>query len=196
MPDKPVDPFKYIEEAFERAEKGTWKKPDPEKSPTPTPVTPTSRAVVEAVREASALPGTPKAPSRRRKGKAPARRATAPRPRARPHEAPAVIPKELERVWAHLPKNLEFLLKIFDDSITRKYYSSGFKESREELIQRLIDPQLTLEETARLLGVCPTTIRRYTNRGWLKHLRTPGNQRRFKLSHIVEFVEAYGLRPE
>lgn len=196
MPDKPEDPFKYIEEAFEKAETGTWKKPAPEKVPAPTPVTPTSKAVVEAVREAISLPDRPKASSQRKKEKPSTRRSTAPRPRVRPHDATPVIPKELEKVWAHLPKNLEFLLRLFDDSITRKYYSSGFKESREELIQRLIDPQLTLEETARLLGVCPTTVRRYTNRGWLRHLRTPGNQRRFKLSHIVEFVENYGLRPE
>src|SRR5207249_2975324 len=58
-----------------------------------------------------------------------------------------------------------------------------------ELVRRLLDPPLTLEEVARLLGVCPTTVRRYTNRGCLRHFRTPGNQRRFRLSDVLEFME-------
>jgi excisionase family DNA binding protein len=62
-------------------------------------------------------------------------------------------------------------------------------ESREELVQRLMDPVLSLDEAATLLDVCPTTVRRYTNRGVLKCYRTPGNQRRFRLSEIVGFME-------
>lgn len=62
-------------------------------------------------------------------------------------------------------------------------------ESREQLVQRLLDPVLTLEEAATLLDVCPTTVRRYTNRGILKCYRTPGNQRRFRLSEIMSFME-------
>jgi excisionase family DNA binding protein len=62
-------------------------------------------------------------------------------------------------------------------------------ETREQLVSRLLDPQLTLQETALLLGVCPTTVRRYTNRGILKCFRTPGNQRRFRLSDVLEFME-------
>ena len=66
---------------------------------------------------------------------------------------------------------------------------AGVKESREELIERLLDPTLTLSETAALLGVCPTTVRRYTKRGALKCFRTPGNQRRFRLSDVLDFIE-------
>ena len=62
-------------------------------------------------------------------------------------------------------------------------------ESREELVQRLMDPVLSLEEAAVLLDVCPTTVRRYTNRGVLQCYRTPGNQRRFRLSEIMSFME-------
>lgn len=62
-------------------------------------------------------------------------------------------------------------------------------ESREQLVQRLLDPVLSLEEAAILLNVCPTTVRRYTNRGVLKCDRTPGNQRRFRLSEIMSFME-------
>ncbi len=62
-------------------------------------------------------------------------------------------------------------------------------ETREQLIQRLLDPTLTLQETATLLGVCTTTVRRYTNRGVLRCFRTPGNQRRFRLSDVLDFME-------
>ena len=64
-----------------------------------------------------------------------------------------------------------------------------FKESRDELLHRLLDPQISLEDAARILNVCPTTVRRYTNKGLLKHYRTIGNQRRFKLSDILAFLE-------
>lgn len=67
--------------------------------------------------------------------------------------------------------------------------SGRVTENREELVQRLTDPVLSLEEAAVLLDVCPTTVRRYTNRGVLKCYRTPGNQRRFRLSEIMDFME-------
>jgi len=67
--------------------------------------------------------------------------------------------------------------------------ASGAKHTREELIERLLDPTLTLRETATLIGVCPTTVRRYTKRGVLKCFRTPGNQRRFRLSDVLDFIE-------
>jgi excisionase family DNA binding protein len=64
------------------------------------------------------------------------------------------------------------------------------EETREELLSRLIDPTLTLEETAKILEVCPTTVRRYTNKGILPHERSQGNQRRFKLSRVLAFRDA------
>ncbi len=63
------------------------------------------------------------------------------------------------------------------------------KQTREELIERLLDPTLTVSETAALIGVCATTVRRYTKRGVLNCFRTPGNQRRFKLSDVLDFME-------
>jgi len=71
-----------------------------------------------------------------------------------------------------------------DDGRSRKA-----TETRQELVQRLLDPTLTLREAALLIDVCPTTVRRYTNRGLLNCFRTPGNQRRFHLSDILEFLE-------
>ena len=69
-----------------------------------------------------------------------------------------------------------------------------FRETREDLLHRLLDPLISLEEAARLLNVCPTTVRRYTNRGVLKHQRTAGNQRRFRLSDVLTFMESGGTR--
>ena len=63
------------------------------------------------------------------------------------------------------------------------------KQTRDVLVERLLDPVLTLQETAVLLDVCPTTVRRYTNRGVLNCFRTPGNQRRFRLSDVISFME-------
>ena len=68
-------------------------------------------------------------------------------------------------------------------------------ESREELLARLLDPTLTLEETSRLLEVCPTTVRRWTNKGVLPCERSAGNQRRFKLSSIEAFLRARNQAP-
>jgi excisionase family DNA binding protein len=122
---------------------------------------------------------------------------SAPRPR-RARKAPrtdAVTP-QLQQTWEALPRNIDFLCSFFEDSVTSNYYRGDFKETREQLVQRLLNPELSLEETSRLLGVCPATVRRYTNRGWLTHHRTQGGQRRFRLTDIVKFVEQHGRFPE
>lgn len=101
------------------------------------------------------------------------------------------IPPNVEELWLRLPEHLRFLAKWGDDRVAQRYYKHPFRESREDLIARLTDPVLSLEDAARLLGVCPATVRRYTNRGWLRHFRTVGGQRRFRLSAIVAFIEAH-----
>ena len=123
---------------------------------------------------------------------------SAPRPRRAKGSAPEApqIDPELQSTWETLPKSIEFLCSYYDDSVTANYYRGDFKETRNDLIRRLLDPELSLEETSRLLGVCPATVRRYTNRGWLTHHRTGGGQRRFRLSDIVKFVEVHGRFPE
>lgn len=65
----------------------------------------------------------------------------------------------------------------------------GASETREDLVRRLLDPTLTLREAALLLDVCPTTVRRYTDRGVLSCYRTAGNQRRFRLTDVLDFIE-------
>lgn len=79
--------------------------------------------------------------------------------------------------------------------IARAGRPAARKETREELLARLLDPELTLEEAAQVLNVCPTTVRRYTNRGILPHFRTMGNQRRFRLSQVLAFLESQEGQP-
>lgn len=168
MPAKEFDPIAYIESAF------------------------LDKIQHEADEESpSALVDEPKKTRFRR------RRLSAPRPRrARAEETKNGISPDLKDLWNALPRNIEFLSHFFDDRVTANYYRGEFKESREDLIRRLLDPELTLEEVSRLLGVCPATVRRYTNRGWMECHRTQGGQRRFRLSGVVKFVEEHGRLPE
>jgi excisionase family DNA binding protein len=103
---------------------------------------------------------------------------------------PAVI--EAAAMFARLPRHIQYLMRPAGDEVAQNSYKNKFSESREELILRLLDPQLSLEEAARVLNVCPTTVRRYTNRGLLKQERTPGNHRRFRMSDVLAFLEDHG----
>ncbi len=104
-----------------------------------------------------------------------------------------------------IPHHVYTLLALEHESSQREVaqssYKRPFEESRRELIARLLDPVLSLEETARILNVCPATVRRYTNKGMLKYYRkdvehsvTGGanretRQRRFRLSDVLGFLE-------
>jgi excisionase family DNA binding protein len=109
-----------------------------------------------------------------------------------PEEAPDVAVLDAAALFALLPRHIQLLVRPVKQEVAQNSYKSKFSESREELIGRVLNPQLTLEETARVLNVCPTTVRRYTNRGLLKQERTPGNHRRFRLSDVLEFLEGQG----
>lgn len=99
-----------------------------------------------------------------------------------------VVDAGAQENWDRIPRHLQTLFGAPSQEVAQKSYKA-FKETRGELIQRLLDPTVSLEEAARVLNVCPTTVRRYTNRGVLKHYRTAGNQRRFKLSDVLAFME-------
>ena len=183
MKSKSFDPLAYIESAFldkKEAEKGTeGEVQDGQEAKPPT--------------EVELLNGDAQgAPVKFKRTVM-----SAPRPRrARKTPKTDAISPQLQETWEALPRNIDFLCSFFDDSVTSNYYSGDFKETREQLVQRLLNPELSLEETSRLLGVCPATVRRYTNRGWLTHHRTQGGQRRFRLTDIVRFVEQHGRFPE
>ncbi len=65
-------------------------------------------------------------------------------------------------------------------------------ESRDEIIHRLLDPDLTLHEAAAILNLSKATLRRYTDQGKLPCRRTGGGQRRFKLSEVLALLERRG----
>ncbi len=90
-----------------------------------------------------------------------------------------------------LPQHIQILANLPDETseVADKHYKR-YKETRREMLERLLNPVLNLEEAARLLGVCPASVRRYTDRGLLAHHRTEGNQRRFHLADVVAFIQA------
>lgn len=108
-------------------------------------------------------------------------------------------------LWSKVPRHVQTLLALErreeEREVAQSSYKRPFQEKRAELIARILDPILSLEDTARLLNVCPTTVRRYTNKGILTHYRKePDNpsaniseretrQRRFRLSDILTFLE-------
>lgn len=65
-----------------------------------------------------------------------------------------------------------------------------FTESREDLVRRLLDPELTLQEASLILNLSKATLRRYTDQGLLRCTRTAGGQRRFRLSDLLELMES------
>ena len=116
-----------------------------------------------------------------------------PEPPREPAIQPPVEGEAAKEKWDRVPHHLQTLFTGADEEVAQHSYKT-FKETRGELIQRLLDPVVSLEEAARILDVCPTTVRRYTNRGILKHLRTAGNQRRFRLSDVLNFMESGAKR--
>jgi len=108
-----------------------------------------------------------------------------------PPAAPVRRPAPRRRAARPAPRQAELPLGL--EPVSEAQLRRSATETREELIERLLDPHLSLQETAKLLDVCPTTVRRYTNRGLLAHYRTPGNQRRFRLSDVLAFMERQGI---
>jgi excisionase family DNA binding protein len=49
---------------------------------------------------------------------------------------------------------------------------------------------LTTSEAARHLGVSLSTVRRWSDMGYLRGYRTPGGQRRFPVGELDEFVSS------
>ena len=173
---------------------------------TPVSLASTSAAQTNPTPAADVTPA-PRSPSE------PVRRA--PRSRARHTRGlpPAIAPsaQSTAESWANVPRLMQTLLSLErieeENEVAQFSYKRPFQEKRHELIERLLDPILSLEDTARLLNVCPTTVRRYTNRGILTYYRKEvqrggknaeaesgvekeTRQRRFRLSDILAFLEA------
>jgi excisionase family DNA binding protein len=67
-------------------------------------------------------------------------------------------------------------------------------ETREQLLERLRNPTLSLHEASILLRVSRATVRRYADSGRLPCLRTAGGQRRFTLRDIENFYRQLKLK--
>jgi excisionase family DNA binding protein len=67
-------------------------------------------------------------------------------------------------------------------------------ETRAEMLDRLMNPTISLYEASVLLDVCAATVRRYTNSGLLPHVRTEGGQRRFRLRDVLALLQQLEAR--
>lgn len=101
----------------------------------------------------------------------------------------------------HLPV-LQVLNRLNQEDSLRPIHSQTLTGDRLATLERLLNPELTLDETALLLDISTTTVRRYTNQGILKHFRKgmegadseemnsfKTRQRRFRLLDVLEFFE-------
>ena len=77
-------------------------------------------------------------------------------------------------------------------ALARRAGRPPLTESRDAIIRRLLDPDLTLHEAAAILNLSKATLRRYTDQGKLICQRTGGGQRRFKLSDVLALLEQRG----
>ncbi len=139
------------------------------------------------------------------------RRARAPQARNVPPETSTDRPHSSD-LWSKVPRHVQTLLALErmeeEREVAQASYKRPFQEKRAELVARILDPILSLEDTARLLNVCPTTVRRYTNKGILTHYRKETDrpsenaseketrQRRFRLSDVLSFLETQQLALE
>lgn len=97
---------------------------------------------------------------------------------------------------------LQVLNRLHREDSLRPIHSQTLTGDRLATLERLLNPELTLDETALLLDISTTTVRRYTNQGILKHFRKgmegadseemnsfKTRQRRFRLLDVLEFFE-------
>lgn len=74
------------------------------------------------------------------------------------------------------------------DETPLKQRRRGTQETRRQLIARLENPEISLQEAAILIGACRATVRTYCDQGLLRHTRTAGGQRRFHYLDIKDFI--------
>jgi len=67
-------------------------------------------------------------------------------------------------------------------------------ETRAQMLERLLNPEVTLHEASVILDVCSATVRKYANSKVLPHERTEGNQRRFQLRDVLALARTREAR--
>jgi excisionase family DNA binding protein len=116
----------------------------------------------------------------------PSKRGTSPPRKAGPRPSP----DPRARLQVHLARQQPLPIDLGQDlQVRRKGGRRPLTETREEIIQRLLDPEVTLHEASAILNLSKATLRRYTDQGKLPCIRTAGGQRRFRLSDLLAFLE-------
>lgn len=117
-----------------------------------------------------------------------------PGPTNLPVPAPKASPARARRQRKPLPIDLQqpLPMNLGPTRPTRPAGRPPLTETRDEIIRRLLDPDLSLHEAAAILNLSKATLRRYTDQGKLQCRRTGGGQRRFKLSDVLALLEQRG----
>jgi len=92
-------------------------------------------------------------------------------------------------LWNLTPKHIQTLMAAGSAATEQNSYELALRESRIDLISKMLDPNLSLEDAARLLNVRALSVRTPVAKGLLTHQRASGDQRRFKLSDVLSFLE-------
>jgi excisionase family DNA binding protein len=129
--------------------------------------------------DSRAFPTTPQQPP------APARLPALPQ---EPAPAPSRRPRTPRQIELQQPLPMD----LGAAGVARRAGRPPLTESRDAIIRRLLDPDLTLHEAASILNLSKATLRRYTDQGKLICQRTGGGQRRFKLSDVLALLEQRG----
>jgi excisionase family DNA binding protein len=94
--------------------------------------------------------------------------------------------------WERLPAHIHLIAGLIEPDEANLYDDEARGVERQKLIESLLNPNVTLDEAAVLLGVSSATVRRYTTKGILPYQRTVGQQRRFRLADVLAFLERNG----
>src|SRR5438132_7807929 len=117
-------------------------------------------------------------------------------PQARAPAAPAPAgpprPRRPRKIAMSVELQQHLPIELGPSRPVRRAGRPPLTETRDEIIHRLMDPDLTLHETAAILSLSKATLRRYTDQGKLPCRRTAGGQRRFKLSEVLVLLEQRG----
>lgn len=98
--------------------------------------------------------------------------------------------RKMEEKFLNLPGQKELPLGIIKPPA--EILSMKILDERKKIIEKLLDPEVTLQEAAILLTISRATLRRYSDKGLISCIKTPTGQRKFKLSSLLEFQEKRG----
>ncbi|MEP6755003.1 MAG: hypothetical protein ABJA67_05855 [Chthonomonadales bacterium] len=93
--------------------------------------------------------------------------------------------------WRLSPRHLQALFIVHNGDEQAKIMSRTFKENRIEVIQRLLDPNLSLGQTARVLKITPCKVRELRSTGNVILSRLPAKNHLSQIADALKFVEQH-----